>query len=236
MKLIQANVNEIILLATELAAGGIVDDRPDWLRAMPSASDNTALYYPFLYQLMRRLPAKPPMHQLLVLEIGTYLATSAAHMAYGAQLSEGAQIVTVDIDENAVCHADAIAVEHGLPLLAYRHDASARDAQKALVHGAPYDILFIDANHDFISAYGQYAVLRSLVRDGGLIFFDDIELNPEMRAAWEFIPEKKYTLNALHYTGFGVVVKDSTIPVPAWDDVIDVGLARASQIANERLR
>jgi predicted O-methyltransferase YrrM len=211
-------------LAGDIARGAIADDRPQWLRDMPSASDNTARYYPFFYQLARRhAPLK-------MLEIGTYRGTSAAHMAYGAQMGgkEG-QVFTVDIDENAKRFADDVANAHGLrELTAFCMDSVASKAMLSAL--GPFDVLFIDTAHNFRQAYSEYVELRPLVRDGGLIFFDDISLGAEMVTLWEYVADPKWRLDSLHYTGFGVAMKRPDAALARLENVIALATARIAEL------
>lgn len=207
------DISDVRLLADYVRRGIAQDDRPQWLQNMPSASDNTALYYLFLYCFARRYAP------LKFLEIGTYRGTSAAHMAYGAKLGGGGQVFTVDIDEAAKQYADEAAVAHDLSALTAIHSDSIGIRETLAAH-APFDVLFIDTAHNFNQAYNEYYALRPLVRDGGFIFFDDISLGHEMEALWDFIHDPKCRLDALHYTGFGVACKSPDINPPKREDII----------------
>ncbi len=192
-------LDEIEHLAHHLPA----DDRPAWLRNMPSASDNQALYYRFFDALVQQFGP------LDVLELGTYHGTSLAHLAY----ANSGFVVSIDVDERAReiaagldkwCVAMIDAVVHDtltLDVAAARRSWSERRLDPAL----RFDVLFIDTRHTFAQAMAEFERYSPLVRDGGLVFFDDLLLGAEMRALWEALPEPKRRLDALHYTGFGVV-------------------------------
>jgi hypothetical protein len=73
------------------------------------------------------------------------------------------------------------------------------------------DLLFIDGLHEFDQAHQEYVLYRNHVRQGGLIFFDDLHINSGMDKLWELVPEPKLELPQLHYTGFGVAVIQSRL-------------------------
>jgi predicted O-methyltransferase YrrM len=77
-----------------------------------------------------------------------------------------------------------------------------------LKHLSPFDILFIDTDHTLEQATFEYATYAPLVRNGGIILFDDIHMN-DMTAFWNTITARKIELNHLHCTGFGAVLAES---------------------------
>lgn len=187
------------------------DNRPGWLREMPSASDSTALYYRFLWAIAAAW--KPD----LSIEIGTYKAVSAAHLASG---HPGGLVVTVDNDSLAVETAWMISRDHNLANLIPIHEDSARAVRLLRGLARRADILFVDGLHNFDQCYGEYEMYRPLVADGGLILFDDIHVSREMEAAWRRVLDPKIELGLLHYTGFGAVVKDPSVHPPSRADVV----------------
>ena len=188
----------------------VTDDRPEWLKAMPSAMEEGITqfgrYYRFFWEIAKRW--KPGR----ILEIGTYKGSSIAHFAAGNP--EG-KCVTVDIE----IQASILANELKLPnLLAITGDSGLSvDRCKIL---APYDVLFIDGLHDFNHCYGEYCLYRPLVKHGGFIFFDDIHIHKEMEVAWEYIIDEKHDISNLHWTGFGMCQVDQNQTPRPWVDVI----------------
>lgn len=195
-------------LAAEVAR--TPDDRPGGLTVLRDATHPTTLYYRFLYELCRRHTP------LAVLEIGTYCGVSAAHMAWG---NPQGSVVTVDIQSDAKVQVDRI----GLPnVFAITHDSS---RARPLLDGRMFDLIYIDGWHDFNQTYGEYVLFRDLLRDGGLMIFDDVGLpmaGDEMNVFWEFVVDPKVRLDYLHpNTGFGVMQKDPAVTPPPWSAVID---------------
>ena len=214
MRHTQHLISSLKRLEIDVHRGVKLDDRPDWLKDMPSARDNTALYYQFLYHLCR---SPEPLN---VLEIGTYKGTSAAHMAYGMVVSgNGGGVTTLDIDPEARRLAYTVAAERNLPIHAMLADSSSPDALAHARMAAPFDVLFIDSIHNFSQAYDEYQRYRDLVKDDGYIFFDDTSLGAEMQALWDFIADPKIKLDLLHYTGFGAALKSPVVKVPALADL-----------------
>lgn len=184
---------------------GIPDDRPEWMVGLSSANDEQqtqfARYYRFFHEFVKS--CKPEN----VLEIGTYHGTSAAHLAYADPYCK---IVTMDIDASSIDRIERIASDRNLGNITTLTGDSFRILSEAEKFG-PFDVLFIDAVHDFVHCYGEYLLYRPLVRDGGIIFFDDIHLGSEMDSAWGMIADPKVELPTLHYTGFGACKVDISI-------------------------
>jgi hypothetical protein len=53
----------------------------------------------------------------------------------------------------------------------------------------PIDLLFIDTLHTAEQVSAELALFGPVVRPGGLIFFDDIRINPGMSAWWDSLEE-----------------------------------------------
>lgn len=188
----KCTLDDLRKLSAEL--GSIPDDRPDWLRALPSASDEHmtqfARYYRFFHEFVKRF------RPLSVLEIGTYKGTSAAHLAFAAP--KETTVVTLDVDPSSCTAVQAFGLKNIIPVTG---DSAA--SAEALEFFGPYDVLFIDAQHDFEHCRGEYLRYRQMVNPGGVIFFDDIHYGSEMEQAWVSVEEPKVELPELHYTGFG---------------------------------
>lgn len=191
--------------------------RPQWLRDLPAALDTREKYYLFLWELLVRTSTFYDRPGNCV-EIGTRQGTAALHMAHalsqpfvpGSNTTIGT-VLTVDIEPGCKPLVEGIAAKNGIKNLV----AMTADSSKAVIHGT-IDLLFIDGNHTFVSAFGDYVRFRPRVKEGGLIVFDDTRLTPEMTEAWNRITDPKIELPNLHYMGFGVAVKSSSAPQPIW--------------------
>jgi predicted O-methyltransferase YrrM len=206
----------------------ISDDRPEKLKKLPSAMDEYQTqfgrYYRFFWEMAKQW--KPER----VLEIGTYLGSSIAHFAAG---NPAGLCVTID------CNPDAtrIARELGYPnIVALTGDSSSMADEARKCGGGPYappmspfDVLFIDGNHDFNHCYSDYIHYRPLMRNGGIILFDDITVGPEMEVAFSYIADKKMELNNLHWTGFGACKVDANITPRPLAEIIEEATKKFSR-------
>lgn len=167
------------------------DGRPDWLKSIDR--DPTSVYYRFFYEFARAFRPRT------IFEIGTCEGLSAAHLAAG---NPDGTVITLDIKPEAKRLADALLIPNLVSIVCHSVEAPNR-----LKWVPPIDLLFVDGNHAFDDAYGEYVAYRPFVRDGGLIFFDDISINDDMQRLWNAVSDPKTVLAGLHYTGFGVAEK-----------------------------
>jgi len=190
-------------------------ERPAALRKLRDAEHPTCRYYTFLYELVSVLAP------IDIIEIGTYVGTSAAHLTVpnyqtvGDTLLHG-QVITVDNNPDAKRCVDEIVGTFGLgqrlrSVIADSH--AAVDDVADLLGGEKVDLLYVDGGHTFDRVWGEYVSYRDLVRDGGLMIFDDVGLamdGDEMEVFWEAVPERKQRLDHLHpNVGFGIVEKQT---------------------------
>lgn len=180
------------------------DPRPVWLHNLQDEASPAVLYYRFIYEIVRR--ERPAA----MLETGTRLGHSAAQMAAGCP--EG-KVVTFDIDPKARDHVLA----NGFPnIVSVIRDTTLPGlAEEVRSHFNSIDLLFLDSNHSYRVVSAEYRALVPLVRPGGLILFDDINLNLEMKRFWSEISKPKAEFWYLHTTcgaGFGIQVKDLDRP------------------------
>lgn len=104
-----------------------------------------------------------------VLEIGTFVGTSAAWMARG--LGPDGHIDTLEADPQRAAGAEAFLQRAGLAERVTVHRGPALDTLPGLAGGA-YDLCYIDADKTGYPAYLEHAV--RLVRTGGLILADNV--------------------------------------------------------------
>jgi len=181
-------MNHVSALAYEAVHGH--DDRAAWLKDLPWAHEP---YYRFL-----RLMARSCKYMV---EIGTRLGTSAAHLADG---NRDGTVLTIDIDPSCAVVMNQIASEQGLVNL---KAVTIESSKGASLIEQPIDLLFLDGDHTYVSAYTDYLTYRPHVREGGLIVFDDPNLSGEMQRVWDRVVDEKILLPELHHSGFGVACK-----------------------------
>jgi predicted O-methyltransferase YrrM len=104
-----------------------------------------------------------------VLEIGTFVGTSAAWMARA--LAPGGRVDTLEADADRADRAEAFLARAGLADRVRVHRGPALRTLPSLTDGA-YDLCYIDADKTGYPAYLDHAV--RLVRRGGLILADNV--------------------------------------------------------------
>jgi len=195
------------------------DHRPEWLRDLTRRTEPDALYYRFLSSLAFSFMSFPGKDNLFAVEIGTYVGVSAAHISYW-----NGRVLTIDSNPDAKVQVEKLGISR---IQAVTSDSM--EFAKNLKNYPPIDLLFIDGNHTFTQAYGEYCAYRSFVKDDGLILFDDVALpmaTREMEVLWEFIPDPKERCDWLHHTGFGIAQKNPNVTPRPWEAVIGEAQAR----------
>ena len=104
-----------------------------------------------------------------VLEIGTFVGTSAAWMARA--LAPGGHIDTLEADPARAGRAEVFLARAGLADRVRVHRGPAGETLPGLPDGA-YDLCYIDADKTGYASYLEHAV--RLVRPGGLILADNV--------------------------------------------------------------
>ncbi len=156
--------------------------------------DGSNQYYNLLYSVAKVLLPK------LVVELGTCTGGSTSHLAAGTT----GKVLSIDIEirpdaKERLLTFDNIELLYG--------DARSPDLANEVAMRGLIDLLFIDTDHTADQVTAELALFGPLVRPGGLIFFDDIRMNPGMSAWWESLEEDKLELPEMHWTGFGVVFR-----------------------------
>lgn len=160
-------------------------------------------YHSYLYLLAEAL------YPTRIVELGTYIGESTKYMALAAPQ---AHVLTIDINPDAKRQVDGTP-----PFLTNVHSVvynSASYVGDGLYDGAPIDLLFIDANHDYNLTMANYHSWNPFVRQGGLIVFDDWHLDAEMdRVRTEMANilapsgNTVHDIPDVHATGFGILIK-----------------------------
>ena len=104
-----------------------------------------------------------------VLEVGTFVGTSAGWMAEG--LTDDGRIDTLELDDAHADMAEEFFREAGITDRVRVHRGPAATALAGLAPGA-YDLCYIDADKGGYIAYLEHAV--RLVRPGGLVLADNV--------------------------------------------------------------
>lgn len=171
------------------------DDRPEEVRNKIEGNDEICHYYRFLHELVKVTRAET------IVETGTRLGCSALQMAYG---NLQAKVVTIDIDPNVSARIGEFKIPNITPILG---DSISVFGQVEAI--APtVDLIYLDSEHSFGRILAEYVVYNSLVKNGGLIIVDDIEINADLKRFWSLVRYPKTELNHLHTGfGFGIAIK-----------------------------
>lgn len=166
---------------------------PFKIKIPPECGEIVGPYYSFLYLLAKA--AQPS----LIVELGTGReARSAVHFALGAP---NALVVGVDFEPPTFIPYPNIRWYKGNTLDAAIFNTIGMIAKFI-------DILFIDSEHTTHQALSEYKLYAPLVREGGIILFDDINVSG-MEGLWSQIPEPKFTHDGLHPPqGFGIAIRE----------------------------
>lgn len=146
-------------------------------------------YYGFFKDLSTILMPK------LILELGTWKGDSSASFADGYK---PCQVITVNNQDELDPHNIRDNVRY------------LEQDSLEFVTREDIDILFIDTLHDGRRCLYEFNIHSTFVAKGGLIFFDDIHLNEEMKKFWEnFNPYgfEKFELPIHGDAGMGVLIK-----------------------------
>ena len=133
---------------------------------MDGAPDEQMMTHPDLGALLEVLVRATGGRR--VLEVGTFVGTSAAWMARG--LAEGGRIDTLEADPERADAAERFFARAGIAAAITVHRGPAGDTLPGLTPG--YDLCYIDADKTGYAAYLEQAV--RLVRPAGLIVADNV--------------------------------------------------------------
>lgn len=179
-----------------IAAGSKIRVDMDDLEAILNAQEDASLqspgvdahYYRFIYQLAKAIRPKT------VLELGTHTGISSACFADG---NPDATVYTVNNQNQLWDHCRRQNVKYIL------QDSLIPVHTEDLI-----DILFIDTDHDGIRCGQEFNLYLPRMKNNGIILFDDIGLNVEMKMFWNsFNPGYvKHELPVHGWAGFGVII------------------------------
>lgn len=153
-------------------------------------------YYDFLYRLAEFMQPK------VSIELGTDAGDSACYLAAGHP--EGT-VLTIGMPQSQAVMDKVRPFEHVNVMFGWTQDPMVVEHARTF---GPVDILFVDTLHTRDHAWFEWQTYGTMVRPGGVIIFDDIELHDEMRGFWASIPGQKVSLPNLHNTGFGCLIKE----------------------------
>lgn len=154
---------------------------------------HTQPYYRLFYLIARELePA-------LSVELGSWQATAAAHLAVG---NPDGLVLTIDIHrEDKDAQKRTIEAVERLPNLTYINKWTWDAVADVRAPGKAIDLLFIDAWHDYKLVMREWAAYEPLLADVALVIADDITTayNFEgMLRFWDELPGEKFLNSYVH--------------------------------------
>ena len=156
--------------------------------------DGSNQYYNLLYSVAKELQPN------LVVELGTCTGGSTSHLA----AATAGKVLSIDNEIRPDAKERLLAFDN-IELM--QGDTRSSELVNEVAKRGPIDLLFIDTLHTAKQVAAELALFGPLVRPGGLIFFDDIRINPGMSVWWDRLDEDKLELPEMHWTGFGVVFR-----------------------------
>lgn len=159
----------------------------------------------FLFRLVReRRPRR-------VLELGTSLGVSAAHLAAALACNEKAggpsgRLVTLEGDPGLAARAQSALASLG-------HAARAtvvvgRFAETlpgVLAAHGPFDLVFLDGHHEEAATLRYFDLVRPHLAPGACVLFDDVELGRPVRRAWRRVLAETPHAGAADLLGLGLL-------------------------------
>ncbi|HLT45921.1 MAG TPA: class I SAM-dependent methyltransferase [Rubricoccaceae bacterium] len=159
----------------------------------------------FLFQLVRALRPRR------VLELGTSLGVSAAHLAAALALNEAeggpaGRLVTLEGDPGLAARAaDALAgLGHAgrTTVVVGRFAETLPDVLGA--HG-PFDLVFLDGHHEEAATLRYFETIRPHLAPGACVAFDDVEPGRPVRRAWRRVLRDARPAGAVDLLGLGLL-------------------------------
>lgn len=158
--------------------------------------DTTSVYYKFLYSIVEKFKGK----KTLTVELGTYCGRSTAFLA---KANEEGTVLTVDMDPKPEFNA----VKENLKNLKFSLGRSDDASLLKSVKNESVDVCFFDTAHEYDVVSAEVKLWAPKIKKGGVMLFDDIFMNDEMKKFWsELAYTKDYSMD-LHWTGFGYAIK-----------------------------
>jgi predicted O-methyltransferase YrrM len=141
----------------------------------------------FLFALVRELKPRT------ILELGTNLGVSAAHLSAGLAVNEErhgvtGQLTTIEGDATLADLARVHLAElghSGRTEVVTGRFAELLETVKS--ERGPFDLVFIDGHHEEAATIRYWQSLRSALAEGACVAFDDIEPGRPVRRAWRRI-------------------------------------------------
>lgn len=168
------------------------DRRPDSLlksSQVDSSAPSHDTYHHFMFAWVQKTQPR------LIVETGTDRGISAAHFAVGCP---SAKVVSIDIRRECTAILDAFGFPNVETITANSVDVASRFDDQSI------DLLLLDSLHTYDHVMKEIELYVPKMREGTVVFMDDIAQDAEMGRAWRDLAYPKRSLVGVHYPGFGV--------------------------------
>lgn len=144
-------------------------NRETRLATLPPGCDDCGQWDYELTELTRLVA---DLHPTRILELGTYRGGTL--YSWLTVLEPGGTCYTID-DREPMALWKGWAYGHGVSTVNWQGDTHTPEMLRLAIEHAPYDFLFIDANHTEAGVTADFMDYGPLVRPGGMIAFHDIK-------------------------------------------------------------
>lgn len=155
-----------------------------------------SLYYQYLACLMNVYRPKQ------VIELGGAMGTAALCML--SQLPSEARLYSVTLEEHGL-EFSFIKTNYPQLVKVVGNDLDLSVWPKDLDFSKT-DLMFIDSLHTYDQVRAEIDLYFPLLKEGTLVFFDDIHMDDGMNKIWMEVPGEKLDVSVLHHSGFGCTI------------------------------
>ncbi len=113
-----------------------------------------------------------------VLELGTHIGSAAVVIGEALRLNDFGKLYTVESTNECHGKASAYVERAGLQkqVTCIKGFSYEEPVRKQLAQAAPFEIIYVDACHDFDAVFGEIQYYSTILRDDGLMIFHDTSL------------------------------------------------------------
>lgn len=160
---------------------------------------DTAIYYRFIYHLIRQ------MQPSLVVELGVCTGRCTAHMAAACP---SATVIGLDPRPDV---NDIKLVSARYQNIIFRMSESTNRDELNQIEDKSVDLCLVDSDHYHDQVLHEFALWLPKMKTGGVMLFDDITLDDTMKLAWKHLGRmsphlRRVSLPELHHSGFGAIL------------------------------
>ncbi len=113
-----------------------------------------------------------------ILELGTHIGSASVVIGEALRLNDFGRLYTVEPTNECHGKASAYVARAGLQkqVTCIKGFSYEEPVRKQLAQAAPFEIIYVDACHDFDAVFGEIQYYSTILRDDGLMIFHDTSL------------------------------------------------------------